>query len=128
MPAKVFFSDLSTRGHRLGRLPRERLGQVPDDAFHFHDEHGRFRVARIVIDLAADLVLVFTCYGDFGQIVIRRVKAGGVALYTAYKQNMYAHYLPFLDLSKRCTVVSNSHMSRLFCVIYSFIYHSLIGV
>lgn len=52
---------LNASRHGPRRLPRDGLGQVPHDAFQLHDQHGRLRVVRVVVDLATDLVLVLTC-------------------------------------------------------------------
>lgn len=57
---------LGAGGHSLGRLSRESLWQVPDDALELHDKHRRFRVVRVVVHLAANLILVFT-YHDIGM-------------------------------------------------------------
>lgn len=54
-------THLSAGGHGLRRLSRERLGQVPNDAFELHDEHWRLWVVGVVVNLAANLVLVLTC-------------------------------------------------------------------
>lgn len=55
------YSHLSAGGHGLRRLSRERLGQVPNNAFELHDEHWRLWVVGVVVNLAANLVLVLTC-------------------------------------------------------------------
>lgn len=49
---------LGAGGHSLRRLSCESLGQVPDDALKLHDEHRCFRVVRVIVHLAANLVLV----------------------------------------------------------------------
>lgn len=51
---------LGAGGHGLRRLPRDSLGQVPDDTLELHDEHRRLRVVRVVVHLTANLILVLT--------------------------------------------------------------------
>lgn len=58
---RALYTHLSAGGHGLGRLSRESLGQVANDAFELHDEHWRLWVVGIVVDLAANLVLVLAC-------------------------------------------------------------------
>lgn len=55
---------LNAGRHGLRRLARKGLRQVPHDAFHFHDEHGRLRVVGVVVNLAADLILVLAWSDD----------------------------------------------------------------